>query len=222
MVSHDGDYTPLQMTATGRLKVDAEVSVSSDFVYAEDDPNSSGSLGAYVLAVRRDTLAINTSLDGDYADFKVNDRGGLWTVPVGTVADDAADNEYPVKVGSRSAWGTLNNISADNDRADLISDKYRRVYVNNGSNISIRAAAVTAGLSEVEIKSGASRLPGRRLLMFQNLSNKECYIGETGVSASSGIVLAARASMTLDIGQDVPVYILGSAAGQNVRVLEMA
>jgi hypothetical protein len=141
----------------------------------------------------------------------------------GDILDDDPDaGAKSIKVGSRSEWGALSALSADGDRGDLISDKYRRVYVNNGSNIAMRAAAVTAGVAQVELKSGGSRLEGRRLLMVQNLSGKEVYIGETGVTSSSGIVLAARASMSLDVGQDVAVFCLGSAAGLNLRVLELA
>jgi hypothetical protein len=59
-------------------------------------------------------------------------------------------------------------------------------------------------------------------MMIQNLSNKEIYIGKTGVASGTGLVLAARATMSLDVGQDVPVFALGSAASQDVRVFEMA
>jgi len=226
MVSHDGDYAPLQLDANGNLKVIADLDVDFDYVYAEDAPSADGNLGAYVLTVRQDVPASTTNLDGDFQSFKTDSVGRLWVNAningMSMVPDDDPDSGDPLKVGSRSEWGALAALSAANDRADLISDKYRRVYVNNGSNIAIRAAAIIAGVAQVEAKSGASRLEGRRLLMFQNLSNKECYIGETGVSSTSGIVLAARASMSLDVGQDVAVFVLGSAAGLNVRVMEMA
>ena len=222
MVSHDGDYAPLQIDENGNLKVVADLDVSFDYVYSEDDPNSSGSLGAYVLSVRRDALAINTSLDGDYSDFKTNDRGGLWTVPVGTVADDAADNEYPVKVGSRSTWGALAAISADADRANMISDKYRRVYVNNGANIGIEDTAVSI-TNAAASPLPATPLEGRRTLMIQNLSGKAIYIGKTGVTSVNGFRVAAGAAMVLDVGQDNIVYARGDqVASQDIRVLEMA
>ena len=140
----------------------------------------------------------------------------------GDIADDAIDSGNPIKVGSRSEWGALAAISQTNDRADLISDKYRRVYVNNGSNVAVRNLNVTVGLSEVELKSGVSALDGRRLLMIQNLSNKEIYIGKTGVLATTGLVIAARATMSLDVGQDVAIFALGSIANQDIRVFELA
>jgi hypothetical protein len=140
----------------------------------------------------------------------------------GNVADDAVDSGNPIKVGSRSKWGALTAISQDLDRADLVSDKYRRVYVNNGPNIAARNLNITVGATEVELKSGASALEGRRLLMIQNLSNKEIYIGKTGVLSTTGLVIAARATISLDVGQDVALFALGSTTNQDVRVFELA
>ena len=144
-----------------------------------------------------------------------------WQVS-GDVADDAADAGDPVKVGSRSEWGALGALSNDGDRADLVSDKYRRLYINSGSNVAVRNLNVTVGAVELELKSGATALEGRRLLMIQNLSNKEIYVGKTGVLATTGLVLAARATISLDVGQDVAVFALGSGTNQDVRVFELA
>lgn len=79
LTSNDGDYSPLSVDDTGRLKVATVVSVEpSDAEFAEDTPNASGDVGIHVLAVRQDTLASSTDTDGDYADFKVNALGELY------------------------------------------------------------------------------------------------------------------------------------------------
>ena len=153
--------------------------------------------------------------------FSVTQGTTPWEVS-GDVADGAADAGDPVKVGSRSEWGALNAIAANNDRADFISDKYRRVYVNNGSNIALLQSQKNAS-SAGAVAAPTTALAGRRNIIVQNLSNKEVYIGSGTVAANDGLVLAARASISLDIGQDVPLYILGSTvANQDVRVLELA
>ncbi|MHA1949698.1 MAG: hypothetical protein ACW987_07485, partial [Candidatus Thorarchaeota archaeon] len=82
----DGDYTPLQTDATGRLKVDAEF--TSAFDYAEDSVHTSGDSGAYVLSVREDTLASSTSATGDYQSFKTDSLGRLWSNQRGAFAED--------------------------------------------------------------------------------------------------------------------------------------
>lgn len=299
MVSHDGDYAPLQMDANGFLKVAAAVTIEpSDAEFTEDSPNNSGDVGLHVLTVRQDTLATSTSANGDYADFKVNNLGELYvhdtsaagllttidadtgsilteiqalsqledaiagngdagimalavrqdslsssvsndgdygslklnsvgelyvTASVnGNVADDAPDAGNPIKVGSRAVSGPLALISADNDRADMISDRYRRLYVNNGSNIAIEDTQVNVdNTAAIAVPSVA--LAGRRTIMIQNLSNKEIYIGKTGVSSANGFVVGARATISLDIGADVQVFAKGSSASaQDLRVLELA
>ena len=48
-------------------------------VYAEDSPHATGDEGSYVLAVIQDTLASSAG-DGDYASFKANLKGELYTI----------------------------------------------------------------------------------------------------------------------------------------------
>jgi hypothetical protein len=221
MVDADGDYAPLQVDENGNLKVVADLDVNFDYVYAEDTAHVSGDLGVFNLLVRQDTLAASTDATGDYGAFKSNARGGLWTVPVGTVADDAADDENPVKVGWRAYSGPLTAVTAG-DRANAASDLYRRLYVNNGSNIAILQTQVDVD-NTGDIAVPTTALAGRRTIMVQNLSSKEVYIGATGVTAADGFVVGARATISLDLGADVSLFVRGSQAGaQDLRVLELA
>lgn len=86
LVDTDGDYAPLQVDASGRLRVIADVDVSNQSEKNEDDAHSSGDTGSFVLTVRQDTLATSTSADGDYAAFKVNAVGELYTTDEGAEA----------------------------------------------------------------------------------------------------------------------------------------
>lgn len=223
MVSNDGDYAPLQVDATGRLKVDATFATSFDFVYPEDQAAADADPGAYVLTVRQDTPAVTTSNDGDFQSFKTDNVGRLWTHSIidGDVADDAADAGNPIKVGTRSEWGALAAISANNDRADLISDKYRRLYVNNGANVAAASAAVSVTSAGVNLVT-AGNLAGRRQILIQNLGNRAIYVGPSGVSITSGIRIAANANVTLEVGQDINLFGITDTTAQDVRVLELA
>lgn len=87
LVSADGDYAPLQVDANGRLKVVADIDLNADFVYAEDVAHTTGDLGAFVLAVRQDTLSSLSSADGDYTPFKVNADGELYTHDADALAE---------------------------------------------------------------------------------------------------------------------------------------
>lgn len=190
-----------------------------DGIFGEDDASTNGDKGQSILAVRQATLADSVGSDGDYAWFKLNARGALWTAPVGTVADDAADTENPVKVGSRAASGALSAV-ANGDRADLLSDLYRRVWINDSPNIGAAAAEVAVGTSETALPTSA--LAGRRRMIVQNVSSNPVYIGPTGVTTGSGLMIQKGASLSLEIGQNVALFGIASASGQNVRVFELA
>lgn len=219
----DGAGNPLTSTlVAGKQALDVNVvNGPDDGHFKEDDAHTTGDVGSHVLSVRQDTLVASTSSDGDYASFKVNARGALWSVPVGTVADDAADDENPVKVGSKARIGALQAISADADRANLVSDRYRRVYVNNGSNVAMNNQAVT--VDDTAALLIAASLSGRRSIIIQNVSNKAIFLGKDAtVTSADGLRLAAGGTLTLEIGEDVPVYAVGDAAGSDIRVLELA
>jgi len=221
MVSNDGDYAPLQVNADGRLKVDADLNIDFDYVYAEDTAHSDGALGAFTLGVRQDTLTSSVSNDGDYGAFKLNDRGAMWTAPVGTAADGAADSENPVKTGTKSTWGALGAIDADGNRANMISDKHRRLYVNNGSNIALAANNKT--ITDAAATLVAANLAGRRQMIIQNLGDKPIYVGGSAVAATDGLRISPNAVLTLELGQDVSLYGIADT-GKTVacRILELA
>lgn len=79
LVDADGDYAPLQVNAIGELKVAASVTVNFTYDYAEDTGHSTGDVGAFVLAVRQDSLLTSVDADGDYGALKINAIGALYT-----------------------------------------------------------------------------------------------------------------------------------------------
>jgi hypothetical protein len=220
-VSADGDYHPFVFNDTGRLKVEANFDTAFDFVYDEDSAHASGNPGAYVLAVRQDTLASSTSADGDYASFKVNAAGELYTTSSisGNVADDAADSGNPVKVGSRAETGALTAVS-DGDRADLLSDDFRRIYVNSGPNIAVEETAVSVTTTATALP--ATNLVGRRYIIIQNLGGAQMFLGGSGVTTANGIRIAAGASWEGEVGDDVNLFAIKASGTSDVRVLELA
>lgn len=82
----DGSSNILSINASG------EAEVITNFEYAEDSAHGSGETGAFVLAVRNDTLASLVDTDGDYAPLQVNSDGALY-VDVGTISV-SLDSEY--------------------------------------------------------------------------------------------------------------------------------
>lgn len=142
---------------------------------------------------------------------------------VGNVADDGVDSGNPVKVGSRALnqANVLGAVSAANDRADLVSDLYRRIFINDAPNIAVSCVALTTGLTEVAIVT----IPGRTRLMLQNVSDRSIFVGPTGVTisgATRGIEIAKGATLSLECGQAIPLFAICSAAAKDLVVFSLA
>jgi hypothetical protein len=149
MTSASGDYSGIAVDKFGRLKVLAAVSVEpSDAEFREDTPNTSGDVGLHVLAVRQDTLAISTSTDGDYADFKVNAKGELYVVNVdgnaSLVAIDTSLNNIESSVASMDT--SLNNIETDVANLTQVEDS---AHVSGDTGVMSLAVRNDAGGSMV-------------------------------------------------------------------------
>lgn len=115
----DGDYTPLQVNASGALYIQegsaldvsaATVTVdlgsnndvtidNSSIVHAEDATHNTGDAGIMPLAVRNDTLAALAGTDGDYAPLQVNASGALF-IQEGSALDVSGANVTVVGTGT--------------------------------------------------------------------------------------------------------------------------
>jgi hypothetical protein len=220
----DGDYIPFSMTATGRLRVDAEVSVTTGSDKAEDAAHASGDIGTYILGVRQDTLANSTSADGDYGSLKLDSLGRLWTNSAvsGDVADDAADSGNPLKIGTKAINGALTAISAGDDRANAISDMYRRLWVTTAPNAAGSNAAVSVDTTAGGVTVFATPIEGRAEVEVQNLGSKAIYLGFGTVTASNGIRVAGGATWSRQLGPDVILKAIADTGTQDVRVMQLA
>lgn len=137
------------------------------------------------------------------------------------VDDDAADSGGSLKAGSRAVDGLLTAVSADDDRADLISDMYRRVWVNDAPNVGFGYGSLTVGATAAEVL--ATPLAGRKRILLQNKGDKAIFVGsDMLVTTSNGIEIPKNASMELPFGEDLDIYMISSAAGQDVRYIELA
>jgi hypothetical protein len=192
----------------------------------ELDINADGSLNATVTATDfdiRDLTHVSDSIKiGDGTDFlAINADGSInvsFSVPT---ADDDADAGNPLKTGTRAVDGLLSAVSASNDRADMISDMYRRLWVNDSANVGFKVSAETVGLTAVEIVS--TPLAGRRFVTIQNEGSVDVYLGHANtVTTANGIKISKKSSATYELGEDLDLWMISGTAGQDVRVLEAA
>ncbi len=137
------------------------------------------------------------------------------------IADNAVDSENPLKMGSRALDGALSAVSASGNKANVISDMYRRVYVNTAPNVGskVTAASVTATASQLV----ATPLAGRVNIMIQNLGTKSIFIGFSGsVTVANGLRVSVGAFLEMPFGKDLPIFAISESGTQDVRIVEIA
>lgn len=215
-VATDGDHVYItDSTGANALSVDASGYITANI-------NGTVTVDATDFDIRdlsaaQDNVAISDGTD----TLAVNTDGSINAVVLGD-ADDAALTYNPIHVGSVSAdqSSALSAISAAGDSASLTSDLYRRVFINDAPNVSMAAAAVTAGLTEIALPT--TPLAGRTRLMIQNNGDKPLFVGPTGVTTSSGIEVAKGGTLALEAGEALAFYGISTAASQDIRVFELA
>ena len=104
----------------------------------------------------------------------------------------------------------------------MISDLYRRIYINDSCNIGLASTGFTVGTSQSSLVAVGSSLGGRRRMIVQNRSTKSIFVGQTGVTTGSGLEIRGGVSMSLDIGPDVGLFAIAATTGNDVRVFELA
>jgi hypothetical protein len=134
LTSADGDYSPLATDSAGRLKI-----VASG-VFAEDSAASSGDLGQFVLAVRRDTVGATAGTNGDYSELQTNAVGKLRAVQT----SDSTVLQQVVTVGTTAV--ALPSTALANRESMMIQN-----LGTNNRDIYVGSATVTS--------SGATRGP---------------------------------------------------------------
>lgn len=211
--------------------------------------NADGSLNAVVSATDLDIRDLDSSTDSVTAiqgtsPWVVGDGGGSLTVDASDLdirdLDSAQDSVAAVQSG---AW-TVTATATDFDIRDL-SHSQDSVKVGDGTdflainadgsinvnatssdaalaNAALKAVAETVGTSAAQILDGADELANRKYVYLYNNGNRLAYVGESGVTTSSGFPLPPGSILDARIGAAVDVYMIADAAGQNVRTLQLS
>ena len=88
---------------------------------------------------------------------------------------------------------------------------------------AIAAAALTLAVANTAQDVVAAPLADRKYLHIMNMDNKRVYIGQSGVSSTTGYPLSPSASIMLRAGAAVDIEFVGSTgATPEVRTLELS
>jgi hypothetical protein len=123
-----GDTFSILRTVTPRYDNDGNLSIAglSSTSYPQDSAFVPGGDGQMILTRRQDTLAVTTTTDGDFQEFKTNANGALYTDDQGTVKfnrdgstievlEDTVTpaNNRPLPVKLSSVTGDINITAGD-------------------------------------------------------------------------------------------------------------
>lgn len=189
-----------------------------------DDQNGDVSVTATDLDIRdldytQDNVEIKDS-GGDA--LAINADGSIDVGLTDLIADDAADSGGSLKVGSRAVDSALTELSAADDRADLLSDLYRRVYINESCNVGIAQSQKDVTSTAASLVTTA--LSGRKKMLIKNYDKTVFFIGkDASVTTADGYPIDRGTNIEMCVGEHVPVYgISDDVTGYDARILELA
>ncbi|MHA1950098.1 MAG: hypothetical protein ACW99G_01150, partial [Candidatus Thorarchaeota archaeon] len=139
LVDTDGDYAPFQVDALGALYVNvsntADISVATNYEYAEDSIHTSADIGAFVLAVRNDA-GTPLAADGDYIPLTTDASGDLRVNASVTINAEYPEDSVHTTGDTGSFVLSVRNdtlaslVDADGDYAPFQVDALGALYVN--------------------------------------------------------------------------------------------
>lgn len=94
-------------------------------------------------------------------------------------------------------------------------------------NTSYISAKITVSTSQVEAKVGGSRLSGRQELIIYNGGTETIYYGPSGVTvlgtgANDGIPIKGQQILNIQIGDQLPLYLIAAENNTSVIVQELS
>ncbi len=132
----------------GSITVDGSVTATTGAEHNEDVSSASGDTGNYVLGVRQDTLTNDTSADGDYASFKMNQAGALYVSHDGDITIADGGNSITV-----DGTVVVSSITADVS----IDDGGNSITVDNTA-LSVTGGGTETGALRVTIANDSTGL----------------------------------------------------------------
>lgn len=94
--------------------------------------------------------------------------------------------------------------------------------VSNFANVDFQDALKTITTTEALASVGASNLANRKTLVIYNKGNKDLYYGTTGVTNTTGMPVLAGDLVTLNVGENINVYIKADNGTTDVIIQEFS
>jgi hypothetical protein len=211
----DGDYTQLRVSSTGALHVTGAAGTTQ---YVEDVASSGGESVVLLGAIRQDTIANDTTADGDYQRLKADSVGALYvTGSAGTAVqlDDAAFTPGTSRVANLGFFAdeasTDSVDEGDSGAARMTLDRKQIVtpYPHTAGGLLIHKS-LDLDESEEEVKGTAGQLYG---WWITNAATSVRYVKFYNATAASVTVGTTTPVFTLPIPAAASGTVAANALG---------
>lgn len=119
---------------------------------------------------------------------------------------------------------TIKIVGADSsglEQTPVQSTGAGELAVTDGIRVSGIYGALTVGTTAVELKVGAAPLSNRKVLMVQNLSNKDIYWGyNSSVTASNGLIIPRGTERVFSVSDALHIWVIGTDTNLDCRIAE--
>jgi hypothetical protein len=145
----------------------------------------------------------------------ISDGGGSLTVDaVNLDIRDLTHAADSVRLGDGTSLVTTTTVGGDVGLdVNVLSDP-------SLASTAIAAAAVTATTTAADVV--ASPLSARKYLFVYNNGNQRVFVGQSGVTSTSGFPVSPGSYLELRAGAAVDIEIVANSGSQNIRTLELA
>ena len=156
LVDTDGDRTELQVDSSGALRVTSGAGGGSGTEYTEDAASAADPIGRQLIARRRDTLAVETSADGDVTALNSTGKGELYVkqtdaVPVtdngGSLTVDGPLTDTQLRAAAVPVSGPLTDTQL---RASAVP------VGDGGSSLTVDGSVSISGGVDTELEAAAA------------------------------------------------------------------
>jgi hypothetical protein len=90
------------------------------------------------------------------------------------------------------------------------------------ANVAITAGATSLAVANTAQDAVASPLSGRKHLYLYNPSNKDVFIGPSGVTVANGFPLPPGALLNLRAGSAIDIEAVSATASTSIRYMELS
>ena len=195
----------------------SSVSVSNTVTVSATDfdiRNLSHAQDNVAIAQGGNTMVVN-------ADGSINVNADISVVNGSDKAEDSAhvSGDIGTYVLSVREDTLTSSTSASGDYQSFKTDALGRLHVMDAGQSAVFSAV---SVSSTATDLVASDLANRRKILVQNIGSKNIFIGNSGVTTSTGVMVPAGASAEFELGSQVNLHAITASGSSNVRVMEVA